>query len=152
MRVLLDSNILLRLASASHPMHTHARGAVAALQRSGATIQTVPQNFYEFWVVATRPVAVNGLGMSASEASAELTRLQSLFPILPDSPTVFTEWQSLVTVHNIVGKNAHDARLVAAMVCHGVTHIITINTSDFIRYVGITVLDAAAVASTPGTP
>ena len=68
MRVLLDSNILLRLASASHPMHTEARDAVAALQRSGDTLQTVPQNFYEFWVVATRPVTANGLGMSGERS------------------------------------------------------------------------------------
>lgn len=40
------------------------------------------------------------------------------------------------------GKNAHDARLVAAMVRHGLTHILTFNAQDFSRYRGITIDDA----------
>src|SRR4051812_40117559 len=115
MRVLLDSNILARLAQHTHPMHATSRDAVAALHRGGETPHTVPQNFYEFWTVAIRPTAVNGLGLTASEASAELVRLQTLFPILVDSPLLFVEWQKLVTTHDVLGKNAHDARLVAAM-------------------------------------
>jgi predicted nucleic acid-binding protein len=137
MRVLLDSNILLRLARASHSMHATARDAVAVLQRSGETLQTVAQNFYEFWVVATRPVTANGLGMSASEASIEATRLQTLFPMLPDSAVLFVEWQRLVVTHNVLGKNARDVRLVAAMVCHGISHILTFNFQDFVHYPGL---------------
>ena len=34
----------------------------------------MPQNLYEFWVVAPRPVALNGLGSSAAQAEAELAR------------------------------------------------------------------------------
>jgi hypothetical protein len=54
MNVLLDTNILTRLAQHAHPMHAAARDAVAALQRAGETLRLVPQNLYEFWVVATR--------------------------------------------------------------------------------------------------
>ncbi len=153
MTVLLDTNVLTRLAQHTHPLHATARDAVAALEGSGETLQTVTQNFYEFWVVATRPVAANGLGMSASEASVELARLQALFPMLPDAPALFVEWRKLVTTHSVLGKNAHDARLVAAMACHGITHLLTFNAQDFSRYPGLTLLDPAAVAtSRPGTP
>jgi hypothetical protein len=34
----------------------------------------------------------------------------------------------------------HDARLVAAMHVHGVTHLLTLNVRDFARYPGITVV------------
>jgi predicted nucleic acid-binding protein len=151
MSVLLDTNILARLAQPMHPMHATAQTAVAALQRSGEALHIVPQNLYELWVVATRPLTLNGLGLDAGQASAELARLQVLFPLLPDAPTVFTTWQHLVTTHNVLGKNAHDARLVAAMLVHGVTHLLTFNVTDFSRFPGITVLDPAAVA-TPPTP
>src|SRR5437016_178726 len=85
MSILLDTNILTRLAQHTHPMHAAARDAVAALQAGGETLHLVPQNLYEFWVVATRPVAVNGLGFTVAQADAELARLETLFPVLPET-------------------------------------------------------------------
>jgi hypothetical protein len=60
---------------------------------------------------------------------------------------VYPEWLRLVGSLNVVGKNAHDARLVAAMTAQGINHLLTFNTSDFARYSGIAVLDPAAVAT-----
>lgn len=111
----------------------------------GDVLCLVPQIFYEFWVVATRPPTVNGLGLSVAVVAAELTRLRSLFPLLSDTAAVFTEWERLVTTHQISGRNAHDARLVAAMAVHGLTHLLTFNTKDFARYPGVTAIDPAAV-------
>ena len=48
--------------------------------------------------------------------------------------------------HAVSGKNVHDARMVAAMVVHGVESILTFNTQDFLRYGEIRVLDAMAIA------
>jgi predicted nucleic acid-binding protein len=63
------------------------------------------------------------------------------------------EWERLVTLHHVTGKNAHDARLVAAMVVHGITHLLTFNTADFVRFPGVMALDPASVAaSSPPTP
>jgi predicted nucleic acid-binding protein len=109
----------------------------------------VPQVLYELWVVATRPKNVNGLGLTASEASAELTRLQSLFLLLPDTPQVFPLWSQLVAAQGIVGKNAHDARLVAAMAAHGVRALLTFNVKDFARFSAITVIDPSSIAAPP---
>jgi predicted nucleic acid-binding protein len=80
-----------------------------------------------------------------------LTRLKSIFPILFDTPPVFGTWEVLVTAHQIVGKNAHDARLVAAMTVHGVSHLLTFNTQDFARYPGVTALDPFAIIA-PSAP
>src|SRR5258708_7428916 len=108
MNVLLDTNILSRMAQPGHAQHQTAVDATAALRLRGDVLCLVPQVLYEFWVVATRPVAVNGLGLAVSVIAAELTRLQSLFPLLLDTPSVFSEWERLVTAHQVVGKNAHD--------------------------------------------
>jgi predicted nucleic acid-binding protein len=77
--------------------------------------------------------------------------LRGIFALLPETPAVLPEWQTLVTVHSVAGKAAHDARLVAAMKVHGVSHILTFNTADFARYPGIYVLDPMAVVP-PTTP
>jgi len=45
----------------------------------------------------------------------------------------------------VLGKNVHDARLVAAMLEHNITHLLTLNVKDFKRFDEITVVDPAEV-------
>jgi predicted nucleic acid-binding protein len=149
MNVLLDTNILGRMAEAGHPQHQVALDAVNALVGWGNTPCIVPQVIYELWVVATRPVSANGLGLTPTQAAAELSRIKSLFLLPPDTPAIYAEWERLVTVHQVMGKSAHDARLVAAMGVHGMSHILSFNVGDFARYPGITALDAMAMALPP---
>jgi predicted nucleic acid-binding protein len=150
MNVLLDTNILTRMAQPGTEPSQIALDAVNALQLRGDTLSLVPQVLYEFWVVATRPAAVNGLGLTAPQADDELTRVLALFPLLiPDPPAILPEWRRLVAAHQVLGRNAHDARLVAAMTVHGLTHLLTFNTADFARFSGITVLDPASLTSPP---
>lgn len=145
MNYLIDTNILTQLAEPGHAMHQPALDAVVHLTRQGHKLHIVPQNLYEFWVVCTRPQAVNGLGKTAGEAAAELSSIQSLFSLLEDTSALFTAWQQLVTSIPIVGKNAHDARLIAAMNVHGLSHLLTFNGQDFRSYPGITAVAPADV-------
>lgn len=154
-----DANILLRTAEPAHRQHQEAVDATRELVRRSYTSFAFPQSYYEFWVEATRPVGRNGLGMTPAQASAELNRLKTLFTLLRDTPDVYDEWEQLCIRHNVSGKPAHDARLVAAMNVHGVKTILTFNDQDFQRYPGITVLTPAAVlawppagSATPPTP
>ncbi len=145
MKVLIDTNILLRINQPAYGQNQAAVGAIPKLELRGDFLCVVPQVLYEFWVVATRPTAVNGLGFPISFVSKEMARFQSIFGVLHDSPSIFNEWQNLVTTYKVVGKNAHDARLVAAMIVHGISHLLTFNTQDFARYPMISVLDPATV-------
>src|SRR5262245_18038880 len=139
---LVDTNILLRSAEPAHPQYPTATGAVAALLRAGEELFIVPQNLYEFWTVATRPaVQRGGLGMTAEEAQREIAALQTDFTLLLDTPALYGEWLRLVVDNAVLGVQAHDARLVAAMQVHGLTHILTINVRDFTGFPGITVVD-----------
>ena len=113
----------------------------------------VPQNLYEFWAVATRPIAANGLGLTIPEAQKEIARIKRLFHLLADLPSLLDEWERVVGTHACAGRVSFDARLVAAMVTHGVTTILTFNGADFARFPGIAVIDPAALtASSPPPP
>ena len=74
----------------------------------------------------------------------QVLALKRLFTLLPEAP-LQREWERLVTAHRVSGKNTHDARLVAAMMVHGVSSILTFNVQDFTRYAGIVVLDPGTV-------
>jgi predicted nucleic acid-binding protein len=91
--------------------------------------------------VATRPREENGLGMSHAKAQTELATLRQLFCMLPATAEVFEAWQRIVFSQQIVGKQTHDAHLVAIMQTHGVTSILTFNVGHFQRFTGIVVLN-----------
>lgn len=107
----------------------------------------VPQNIYEFWVVATRPIDKNGLGLSAGDARSTVDELLLRFPLLRDERGVFGHWISLVTLQQVIGKNAHDARLAAAMLRHSITLLLTFNVGDFKRFSPIQVLDPQEIVA-----
>ncbi len=147
MNILLDANVLLRLADPTSKSHAIAAMAVSKLRAQGDTLHLVPQSVYEFWAVATRPIANNGLGLSVAECMRELVNVESSFSLLDDKPTLFIEWKAVVTAFGCHGKVSHDARYVAAMQTHGVTHILSFNGNDFLRYPGLVLLDPNTVAA-----
>lgn len=95
------------------------------------------QNLIECWAVCTRPGENNGLGLPPALAVRVLSRIESVAVRLAEDDAVYTEWRKLVTSHGVSGKKSHDARLVAAMKVHGVTHVLTFNVEDFRRFDGI---------------
>jgi predicted nucleic acid-binding protein len=134
MSILADTNILLRRTQPDHPSHTVAVESVAKLLAAAEPVYFTLQNISEFWNVATRPVANNGLGFSIELVLAEAEKIERFLTVLPDSPAVYAEWKRLVTRHGVLGSKVHDARLVATMNVHGIRRILTFNTADFSRY------------------
>lgn len=74
-RYLLDTNVLLRLASPTSGQHAAAAAAVRALLSGAHELFLAPQVAMEFWSVATRPVDVNGFGWTVAETESELGKL-----------------------------------------------------------------------------
>jgi predicted nucleic acid-binding protein len=149
MRILADTNILARLAQPSHPHYAIALRALAALDGADHEPVIVPQVLYEFWVVCTRPAAENGLGFTCAQAAREILQAQRFFTLLLDERGIYVRWEQLVSTVEARGKSAHDARLVAAMERHGLTHLLTFNVVHFQRYAGIIILDPAQSAFLP---
>jgi hypothetical protein len=87
--------------------------------------------------------------MSPTEAHSELSRLKTLFTLLDDIPAILPQWEQLVIQYQVLGKNAHDVRRVAAMMVHGISRILTFNVGDFQRYQTFTVLDPQQVVAPP---
>lgn len=144
--MLVDTSTLIRTLQLQHPQLETARAAIKALSAQGRELHIVPQNLVELWVVATRPLEQNGLGMTPAAAALELTRLKSIFVLLPETPAIYPVWESLVTQHQVSGKPSHDARLVAAMLVHGLTAVLTFDRSGFSRFPGIEVIHPDDVA------
>src|SRR5215831_19481774 len=123
MNVLVDTNVVVGFVARGQPRHAPATSAVNRLLADDHELFLVPQVCYEFWVVATRPQDENGLGLSHADARQNLDQLQEVFVVLRDERTIFERWKAIVDQYEVKGKSTHDARLVAAMQWHTLTHI-----------------------------
>ena len=137
----VDTNILLRSAEPTHPSHQIAVKSVKTLLNDDVRVCLIPQNLIEFWNVATRPLENNGFGWTPAKTDVEISRLESLLTVLPDSHAIYDEWRKVVLENSVLGKQVHDARIIAAMNVHQITKLLTFNVKDFKRFQHITLID-----------
>ena len=138
MRLLVDTNVLLRRADRDSPDSSVCADAVDSLLQAGEDPCVCAQILIEFWAVSTRPREVNGLGLTLAVASRQVADFRETFTCLSEPPDMADRWQEVAEKHAVTGKQAHDARSVALMLAHGVTHLITLNIDDFSCYHEIT--------------
>jgi hypothetical protein len=84
----------------------------------------------------TRPVIRNRRSLTIAEAEGRVRAVEASMILLPDSEAVYREWRKIVVQHGVLGVQVHDARLAAAMFVHRVSHILTLNVTDFERFSG----------------
>jgi len=133
---LLDMNILLAYLTPEHNAHQFVINTITQLRNRGYQLWVAPQGLYELWTVLTRPVEANGFGRTPEEANQALERIRTDFIFREDPPGIVDEWQRLCVAYQIVGKRAHDARLVAYMRGHGIAELLTLNGEDFRSFEG----------------
>ena len=137
MQYLLDTNILLRFANTSDAAHDLASKAVELLFRRKDQLFVTPQVLIEFWNAGTRPVAVSGLGMSLDEAVKHIQSFEVQFQMLAEPADVWVRLKSIGTSAKVIGKQIHDARLVAICHLHSIPNILTFNGRHFARFAAI---------------
>lgn len=142
---LVDTNVILRATRRSDPQHQIVSSALEKLLGQGVSLHYTHQNIAELWNALTRPIDRNGLGLTVAETEREVRVIETGMTLLPDSEAVYKEWRRLVVELTISGVQVHDARLAASMYVHGVTHILTFNTADFVRFVGLSALNPGLV-------
>jgi predicted nucleic acid-binding protein len=142
---LVDTNILLRLLEPKARDYALVRGALDELWARGERLCISSQNLIELWNVCTRPVAKNGFGLTIAETDERAKLIESSFGFLPDNERVHAEWRRLVVAYAVAGVQVHDAHLVAAMLVHGITGLLTLNDRDFLRYAGVAAVHPRAI-------
>lgn len=149
MAALLDTSILGRLANAADVSHAVAQQAVARLHQRGEVLHVTGQNLIEFRNFATRPKALNGLGLTTAAAAGLAAAWEAAFPLLEETPAIYPGWRALVDALGVEGKQVHDARLAVVCHVHKVPQVLTFNVGHFTRFAGygpgLVVLDPVTV-------
>jgi predicted nucleic acid-binding protein len=87
----------------------------------------------------------NGYGLSIEKTNLRVEYIEHTMTFLPDSEEVYSIWRRLVVAHQVRGVQVHDARLAAIMENYGLTHILTLNQADFLRYANIQAIHPSQV-------
>ena len=129
-----DTNIWLRSSDPDHEMFPAAADAVEHILEADE-IYLLPQIVTEFWRVATSPGSQRGgFGWDVVKADLKVQQMEFDFPMKYDNAEVYAKWRALVRIVGVSGAQVYDARIVAAMLAHNLTHILTFNENDFKRY------------------
>jgi hypothetical protein len=85
--------------------------------------------------------------LAPAEAAKLSNSFEAAFVLLIETPAIYPAWRTLADMFGVIGKQVHDARLVAVCHVHNVVKVPTFNVSHFARFAaappGIVVIDAA---------
>jgi predicted nucleic acid-binding protein len=146
---LVDTNILLRISREEDPQHQLIGTVLKELEKQGSRTYFSIQNIAEFWNVCTRPPVRNGYGFTMDETNKRVEHIEATMTFLPDNEQVYSIWRHLVTSCNVRGVQVHDARLAAIVQAYGLTHILTLNQPDFLRYSNVQAIHPNQIQPSP---
>ena len=133
-RVMLDTNVLLAATDEGRAEQRDALVIVNEWAAGGVTLCTSGQILREYLAVATRPAERNGLGLKPADAVSNVRAIRERTVFLTEDARVADRLQVLLTDVECGGKQVHDANVVATMLAHGVSAVVTMNAGDFARF------------------
>lgn len=149
--VLVDTNVYLSATDRSRSEHRDSRDFLRACARAGVHCAVTGQILREYLVAATRPPAVNGLGLQPEDALANVVTFRSRAVFLDEDEAVSRQLEALIGQCAIVGKRIHDANIAAALTVYRVPYLVTTNKDDFafVEHAGV-MTPGEALAALPG--
>jgi len=130
-KVLVDTNVLLEATDEGRKLHQAAVGVFQNAAGAGVCLFLGTQVIREYLVVASRPLANNGLGMDLSAALGNITRFRSRTSLIAETlqaGELFLEWAAHFGIR---GKRLHDLQLLASASVAGMDGLLTANEGDF---------------------
>ncbi len=128
----VDTNVLIYATNAQSPWNEQATAALNEARQKGINFVISPQILREYMVTATRPAPVSQLNPREALENVELFLKE--FRVVADNPAVAVRLVALVRQYSVLGKQVHDTNIVAVMLTHGVSHLLTNNVADFARF------------------
>jgi predicted nucleic acid-binding protein len=129
----VDTNVLVTASNPNDPSQSNAKYALDAFT-GGLSGCWSGQITREYVSSVTRPADVHGLGWTPSQAWSAIEAFQTILKCLAETDDCLKQLQRLCLLHQVRGKQIHDANIVATMLAHGERQLLTLNARDFARY------------------
>lgn len=131
--VFIDTNILVFSSHQGSPNHGIAREILTTLHNTGTCLWISRQVLREYLVVMTRIDLLSGV-FRCDDFIKDVKHFEQKFMIAEDGPSVTHLLLDLLHDFPTIGKQIHDANIVATMLSVGVRDLLTDNVVDFQRY------------------
>jgi len=128
----VDTNVLVHSTAIGSPDHRRARAALARLTAQGPV--SVTRQILREYLAATTRAQSWSQALTLADATGDTDAFTRRFGVLEDGPAVWTELTTLTRGFAFGGKQVHDASIVATMLAHGETRLLTFNAADFRRF------------------
>ena len=149
--VLADTNVFLSATDRSRNNHRDAQDFLQRCSGAGVHCAVTGQILREYFEVATRPIEVNGLGLSLDDALSNMAIFRGRTVFLEENEAVSRELEVLVRRHGLTGKRGHDTNIAAVLAVFRVPYLITANKDEFTVFEHARVLTPGeALAALPG--
>ncbi len=133
--VFVDTNILVYRRIAESPFHGAALAKLNNLDAAGHALWISRQILREYLVSMSRPGTL-AVPPPLPSLIADVRFFETKFLIAEDGPGVTSDLMNLLSAIPCVGKQIHDANIVATMRAHGIPKLLTHNVADFQRFSG----------------
>jgi len=143
--VVVDTNVLLAATDRSRDSY---RAATDLFNEDERRLAITPQIVREYLAVATRSLEVNGLGLVAKDAVANMQQFLDDMKLLNEDASTTRLLLDLIGGVPAAGKQVHDANVVSVAVAHRAVAIITDNTRHFSRFAELIAIEGLSAAST----
>lgn len=130
--VFIDANVLVYASVRSSPWHDIAITAINAFEAERTSLWISPQVIREYLVTMTRPQFLRERTPHDVWRSAD--KLRQHYRMAYETDLVAKTLVELVSNHQVLGKQVHDANLVATCLAHGISRLLTHNPRDFKRF------------------
>ena len=138
----VDTNVLVYASVKGAPNRDLARAALGRQAASGEALCISRQVLREFVAVITRPQTWER-AHSCADAAVAAAALAQDFEVLEDVPAVWDNPIDLCRRFQFGGRQVHDANIVATMLAHRETRLLTFNVGDFERFAALIDVTAA---------
>lgn len=142
--VVVDTNVLLAATDRSRGAHA---SATAFLNDDQRRLALTPQIVREYLAVTTRPVEVNGFGLSGEDAVGNVEQFLDDMELLSEDASTTRRLMDLIGKRSAAGKQVHDANVVAVALAHRASAIVTDNGRHFSRFADLIGVESLGTAS-----
>ena len=137
----VDTNILVFACDKNSPLFDQAVNVRNEVMLGNINAYIAPQVLYEFYAVITSPKRVinplsTNLALKEVKNYMRATQFKKIYPL---KDTTMDRVFELVDSIKLIRTDIFDAHIAAVMLENGVTHILTDNEKDFVRFKDIKV-------------
>ncbi len=134
-RVFVDTNILFYANDPASAFGLQALSRINEIASLNNEMIISSQVIREYALATLRNAVYHKLDLQSSIASVSrnIARFQRDFEVLYDGPEVVENWLALLPMLT-TGKDVFDFNIAATLQVHGITHILTHNERDFVKF------------------